>query len=257
MTAKIEAKQRFSVITLFPEMFESFFSQGVIGRAVKKGLIDVALYNPRDFTKDKHRTVDDRPYGGGPGMLMMVEPLKDAILAAKYASSEKVKVVYLSPQGRKLDYTGVKELSECSDLILIAGRYEGIDERIIESLVDQEWSIGDYVLSGGELPAMVLMDAISRLIDDVLGHKQSAEEDSFSNGLLDCPHYTRPEVYEGKQVPEVLLSGDHEKIRQWRLQESVKRTQQRRPDLLNNLALTEEQRIILQQLNDSKRQDDS
>lgn len=245
MNTLVEAKQRFSVVTLFPEMFDNFFSQGVIGRAVKKGLIEVSVFNPRDFAHDKHRTVDDRPYGGGPGMLMMVQPLADAIASAKAAASEQVKVVYLSPQGRKLDFEGVQALGGFTDLVLVAGRYEGIDERIIESLVDQEWSIGDYVLSGGELPAMVLMDAVSRLIPDVLGHNQSAVEDSFTSGLLDCPHYTRPETYQGKSVPEVLLSGDHEKIRQWRLQESVKRTYERRPDLLNVLALTEEQQAIL------------
>lgn len=245
MSSIVETKQRFSVVTLFPEMFTSFFSQGVIGRAVKKGLIEVAVFNPRDYTHDKHRTVDDRPYGGGPGMLMMMQPLVDAITSAKAAASEEVQVVYLSPQGRKLDFEGVQALGEFTDLVLVAGRYEGIDERIIETLVDQEWSIGDYVLSGGELPAMVLMDAVSRLIPDVLGHNQSAVEDSFTNGLLDCPHYTRPETYQGKSVPEVLVSGDHEKIRQWRLEESVKRTQQRRPDLLNVLALTEEQQAIL------------
>ena len=240
--------QRFAIVTLFPEMFDSFFSQGVIGRAVKKGLIEVHVFNPRDYTHDKHRTVDDRPYGGGPGMLMMVQPLTDAIADAKSALGDNVKVVYLSPQGRKLDYQGVKHIGQNSDLVLVAGRYEGIDERIIETLIDEEVSIGDYVLSGGELPAMVLMDAISRLLPEVLGHKQSAVEDSFTNGLLDCPHYTRPEVYQGKNVPEVLLSGNHEKIRQWRLEESVKRTLQRRPDLLNNLALTEEQKAILAKL---------
>lgn len=243
--AKQAVKQRFSVVTLFPEMFTNFFSQGVIGKAVKKGLIEVSMYNPRDYTFDKHRTVDDRPYGGGPGMLMMMQPLTDAIASAKAAASENVKVVYLSPQGSKLDFAGVQTLSQYTDLVLVAGRYEGIDERIIQTLIDEEWSIGDYVLSGGELPAMVLMDAVSRLIPDVLGHSKSAVEDSFTNGLLDCPHYTRPETYENITVPKVLLSGDHEKIRQWRLTESLKRTQQRRPDLLNNLALTEEQQAIL------------
>jgi tRNA (guanine37-N1)-methyltransferase len=244
-TAVAKAKQRFSVVTLFPEMFDNFFSQGVIGRAVKKGLIEVGIYNPRDYTSDKHRTVDDRPYGGGPGMLMMIQPLTDAIASAKLAASKQAKVVYLSPQGRRLDFEGVQTLSQYNDIVLVAGRYEGIDERIIETLVDEEWSIGDYVLSGGELPAMVLMDAVSRLIPDVLGHTQSAVEDSFTSGLLDCPHYTRPETYQDKSVPKVLLSGDHEKIRQWRLEESLKRTLQRRPDLLNNLAMTEEQQAIL------------
>jgi tRNA (guanine37-N1)-methyltransferase len=240
-----EASRWFGVISLFPEMFETFTQQGVIGRAVKTGLLKVECFNPRDFTFDKHRTVDDRPYGGGPGMLMMVQPLKDAILAAKAAAGRKTKVVYLSPQGKKLDQAGVKQLSENESLILVAGRYEGIDERVIQTQVDEEWSIGDYVLSGGELPAMVLMDAVSRFVPGVLGHKQSAEQDSFSHGLLDCPHYTRPENLDGELVPKVLLSGDHEKIKQWRLQQSLGRTWQRRPELLNALALTEEQQKLL------------
>jgi tRNA (guanine37-N1)-methyltransferase len=240
-----EPSRWFGVISLFPEMFETFTQQGVIGRAVKTGLLKVECFNPRDFTFDKHRTVDDRPYGGGPGMLMMVQPLKDAILAAKAAAGRKTKVVYLSPQGKKLDQAGVKQLSENESLILVAGRYEGIDERVIQTQVDEEWSIGDYVLSGGELPAMVLMDAVSRFVPGVLGHEQSAEQDSFSHGLLDCPHYTRPENLDAELVPKVLLSGDHEKIRQWRLQQSLGRTWQRRPELLNALALTEEQQTLL------------
>jgi tRNA (guanine37-N1)-methyltransferase len=240
-----EPSRWYGVISLFPEMFETFTQQGVIGRAVKTGLLQVECFNPRDFTFDKHRTVDDRPYGGGPGMLMMVQPLKDAILAAKAAAGRKTKVVYLSPQGKKLDQAGVKQLSENESLILVAGRYEGIDERVIQTQVDEEWSIGDYVLSGGELPAMVLMDAVSRFVPGVLGHKQSAEQDSFSHGLLDCPHYTRPENLDGELVPKVLLSGDHEKIKQWRLQQSLGRTWQRRPELLNALALTEEQQKLL------------
>ena len=240
-----EPSRWYGVISLFPEMFETFTQQGVIGRAVKTGLLQVECFNPRDFTFDKHRTVDDRPYGGGPGMLMMVQPLKDAILAAKAAAGRKTQVVYLSPQGKKLDQAGVKQLSENESLILVAGRYEGIDERVIQTQVDEEWSIGDYVLSGGELPAMVLMDAVSRFVPGVLGHKQSAEQDSFSHGLLDCPHYTRPENLDGELVPKVLLSGDHEKIKQWRLQQSLGRTWQRRPELLNALALTEEQQKLL------------
>jgi len=240
-----EPSRWFGVISLFPEMFETFTQQGVIGRAVKTGLLQVECFNPRDFTFDKHRTVDDRPYGGGPGMLMMVQPLKDAILAAKKAAGRKTKVIYLSPQGKKLDQAGVKQLSQNESLILVAGRYEGIDERVIQTQVDEEWSIGDYVLSGGELPAMVLMDAVSRFVPGVLGHEQSAEQDSFSHGLLDCPHYTRPENLDGELVPKVLLSGDHKKIRQWRLQQSLGRTWQRRPELLNALALTEEQQTLL------------
>jgi len=237
--------RRYAVISLFPEMFQTFTDQGVVGRAVKNRLLQVECFNPRDFTHDKHRTVDDRPYGGGPGMLMMVQPLKDAILAAKRAAGKKTKVIYLSPQGKKLDQAGVKQLSEHESLILVAGRYEGIDERVIQTQIDEEWSIGDYVLSGGELPAMILMDAVSRFVPGVLGHKQSAEQDSFSHGLLDCPHYTRPENLDGELVPKVLLSGDHEKIRQWRLQQSLGRTWQRRPELLNDLALTEEQQKLL------------
>jgi tRNA (guanine37-N1)-methyltransferase len=240
-----DVQRRFGVVTLFPEMLQMFTQQGVTGRAVKNGKVQVECFNPRDFTHDKHRTVDDRPYGGGPGMLMMVQPLKDAILAAKQAAGEKTKVIYLSPQGKKLDQAGVKQLSLYESLILVAGRYEGIDERVIQSQVDEEWSIGDYVLSGGELPAMILMDAISRLVPGVLGHEQSAQQDSFSDGLLDCPHYTRPENLDGKLVPKVLLSGDHDKIRQWRLQQSLGRTWQRRPELLNDLALTEEQQRLL------------
>jgi tRNA (guanine37-N1)-methyltransferase len=246
-----EASRWFGVVSLFPEMFQTFTQQGVTGRAVKNGMLQVECFNPRDFTQDKHRTVDDRPYGGGPGMLMMVQPLTDAIHAAKQAAGKKTKVIYLSPQGKKLDQRGVKQLSEHESLILVAGRYEGIDERVIEAEIDEEWSVGDYVLSGGELPAMILMDAVARFVPGVLGHKQSAEQDSFSEGLLDCPHYTRPEQLHGSLVPGVLLSGDHQKIRQWRLKQSLGRTWQRRPDLLNDLALTEEQQVLL----DEYRQD--
>ena len=226
-------------------MFEVFTKQGVFGRAVKNGIIEFNCWNPRDFAYDKHRTVDDRPYGGGPGMLMMVQPLRDAIRAAKAAGGEDAKVIYLSPQGRKLDQTGVKQLSQQSRLILVAGRYEGIDERVIQSEVDEEWSVGDYVLSGGELPALTLIDAVARFVPGVLGHNLSAEQDSFSDGLLDCPHYTRPENLDNEKVPSVLLSGDHKAIRQWRSTESLRRTWLRRPELLNNLALTEEQTKIL------------
>ncbi|WP_095498073.1 tRNA (guanosine(37)-N1)-methyltransferase TrmD [Paraferrimonas haliotis] len=229
------------VITLFPDMFKAISDFGVTGRAIKSGILELHTWNPRDFAHDKHSTVDDRPYGGGPGMLMMVQPLTDAINAAKAAAGEGAKVIYLSPQGRQLTQTGVSELAENDKLILVCGRYEGIDERVIQTLVDEEWSIGDYVLSGGELPAMTLIDAVSRLIPGVLGKQASAEQDSFSDGLLDCPHYTRPELLEGRQVPEVLLSGNHEHIRRWRLKQSLGRTWLRRPELFNNLALTDEQ----------------
>ncbi|NQY63002.1 MAG: tRNA (guanosine(37)-N1)-methyltransferase TrmD [Alteromonadaceae bacterium] len=251
------------VISLFPEMFDAITEYGVTGRAIRNGLIEFHKWNPRDFTHDRHRTVDDRPYGGGPGMLMMVQPLRDAIKAARTAAEldgSKAKVIYLSPQGRKLDQAGVRELAQHARLVFIAGRYEGIDERLIESDIDEEWSVGDYVLSGGELPAMNVIDAVARFVPGVLGHKQSAEEDSFSNGLLDCPHYTRPEVLdvlpvegensaqsgiEGMSVPKVLLSGNHEHIRQWRLFKSLERTWTRRPELLTNLALTAEQETML------------
>ncbi|MCU8020295.1 MULTISPECIES: tRNA (guanosine(37)-N1)-methyltransferase TrmD [unclassified Shewanella] len=235
------------VITLFPEMFGAVTDFGVTGRAVKNGLLELHTWNPRDFTHDRHNTVDDRPYGGGPGMLMMVQPLRDAIHAAKAAAGEGAKVIYLSPQGRKLDQQGVTELAQSSRLILVCGRYEGIDERIIQTEVDEEWSIGDYVLSGGELPAMTLIDSVSRLVPGVLGKQASAEQDSFSDGLLDCPHYTRPESLDGLDVPAVLLSGNHEQIRLWRLQQSLGRTLLRRPELLQNLALTDEQTTLLAQ----------
>lgn len=235
------------IISLFPDMFRAVSEFGVTGQAVKKGLLSLESWNPRDFTHDKHRTVDDRPYGGGPGMLMMVQPLSDAINAAKQASPGKAKVIYLSPQGRKLDQQGVEELATNENLILICGRYEGVDERIIESYVDEEWSIGDFVMTGGEIPAMTLIDSVSRFVPGVLGDFASAEEDSFANGLLDCPHYTRPEVLNQKPVPSVLTSGNHEDIRRWRLKQSLGRTWLRRPELLENLALTDEQEQLLAQ----------
>ena len=236
------------VISLFPEMFKAITEYGVIGRAVKQSLLQVRCWNPRDFTHDKHKTVDDRPYGGGPGMLMMVQPLKDAIDSAKEVAGEGAKVIYLSPQGRKLDQQGVEELAQNQKLILLCGRYEGIDERLIETVVDEEWSVGDYVLTGGELPAMTLIDAVARFIPGVLGKQASAEEDSFADGLLDCPHYTRPEVLDGLAVPPVLMSGHHEEIRKWRLKQSLLRTWLRRPELLEGLALTDEQRKLLKQV---------
>lgn len=233
------------VVTLFPEMFEAITRHGITGKAVRNGLLDVQCWNPREFTRDKHRTVDDRPYGGGPGMLMKVQPLRDAIQAAKNSAGDKVRVIYLSPQGRRLDHAGVKELAAAERLILVAGRYEGIDERLVDTEIDEEWSLGDFVLSGGELPAMVLIDAVSRLVPGVLGHQDSAAEDSFSDGLLDCPHYTRPETLDDMSVPDVLLSGNHEAIRRWRLKQQLGRTWKRRPELLEDLELTKEQLTLL------------
>ncbi len=236
---------RFDVVTLFPEMFQVLAGQGVTGRAVERGQVELALWNPRDYASDVHRTVDDRPYGGGPGMVMKVEPLSCAIEAAKAAAAPATPVAYLSPQGQRFDQMAAGQMAQREGMILIAGRYEGIDERIIERYVDEEWSIGDYVLSGGELPAMVLMDAVIRLLPGVLGDADSAMQDSYMDGMLDCPHYTRPEEIDGRSVPSVLLSGNHEAIRRWRLQQALGRTWQRRPDLLQGRELTAEEQILL------------
>ena len=221
------------IITLFPDLIQQATEFGVLGRAIKQQKLKLKCFNPRDYTKDRHRTVDDRPYGGGPGMLMKVEPLYKAIMAAKADAGNAAKVVYLSPQGRQLSQQMVVDkAASADDLILIAGRYEGIDERIIESLVDEEWSIGDYVLSGGEFAALVAIDAITRLLPGVLGDDESAIQDSFMQGLLDCPHYTRPEQINDQRVPDVLTGGDHKAIQRWRLKQALGRTWLRRPDLL-------------------------
>ena len=237
------------IVTLFPEMFDALIQYGVTRRAVNDERVVFEFFNPRDFTEDKHRTVDDRPYGGGPGMVMRVEPLLKAVNAAKTWQQQRTgvagDVIYLSPQGQTLTQAGVRGLSKHNNLILVAGRYEGIDERFISACVDQEWSIGDYVVSGGELPAMVLLDAVMRLLPGVLGDATSASQDSFEYGLLDCPHYTRPEVFNGEGVPEALMSGDHQRIAQWRLQQSLGRTQARRPDLLRDIELDEVQKALL------------
>ena len=242
----------FAVVTLFPEMFAALQQYGVSGRAIRNGLTRISLVNPRDFTSDVHRTVDDRPYGGGPGMVMLPEPVLQAIAGAKAQLAEtagqsgRPKVVYLSPQGQPFtQQLAQQNVAEGRPIVFLAGRYEGIDERIIDLAVDEEWSLGDYVLSGGELPAMVMMDTMIRLMPGALGHQSSAEEDSFVEGLLDCPHYTRPEEYQGHKVPEVLLSGNHERIRQWRLKQALGRTWLRRPDLLACKQLSvEEERLL-------------
>lgn len=238
---------RLGVISLFPQMFDAITEYGVTGRAVNRGRLSLQYWNPRDFTQDKHRTVDDRPYGGGPGMVMKVQPLKDAITAAKAELGEDAKVIYLSPQGRLLDQQGLNQLATRDKMILVAGRYEGIDERLIEQQIDEEWSIGDYVLSGGELAAMVMIDGVARLLPGVLGDDESAQQDSFMQGLLDHPHYTRPETLFDQSVPEVLLGGDHEAIRKWRLKQSLGRTWLRRPELLENETLTDEQAALLEE----------
>jgi tRNA (guanine37-N1)-methyltransferase len=235
---------RFDVVSLFPDLFGILARQGVTGRALDRGIAQLHLWNPRDYTQDVHRTVDDRPYGGGPGMVMKVEPLRAAIENARNAAPES-RVAYLTPQGRTLDQSVMAEIAAEPGWILIAGRYEGIDERLVEHYVDEEWSIGDYVVSGGELPAMVVMDAVIRLLPGALGHADSAREDSYVDGLLDCPHYTRPEQIAGERVPQVLLSGDHGAVGRWRLQQALGRTWLRRPDLLERRGLSTEEQALL------------
>ncbi len=236
------------VITLFPGMFDALTEYGVTSRAVENGFLNVSCWNPRDYTEDRHRTVDDRPYGGGPGMVMKTHPLEKTLAAIfhqrKLEKSER-KVIYLSPQGQALNHRMVEEFSVLPGMVLLSGRYEGIDERFLHKHIDQEVSMGDYVLTGGELPAMALVDAVARLLPGVLGNEGSAEADSFVDGLLDCPHYTRPEVYRGQKVPEVLLSGNHQAIRRWRLKQSLGRTWLRRPDLLDKVDLDDEQSALL------------
>jgi tRNA (guanine37-N1)-methyltransferase len=243
---------RFDVISLFPEMFDAVTKHGITSRALERKIYSLNVINPREFTTDNHKTVDDRPYGGGPGMVMLAEPLAQAIQAAK-ALNVNAKVIHLSPRGAPLTHEKVMQLSQEKGLILLASRYEGVDERLLDALAEnaaefEEISIGDYVLSGGELPAMALIDAIVRQLPGSLGDADSAIEDSFVNGLLDCPHYTRPEEYEGKVVPEVLLSGNHAKIREWRLKQSLLLTRAKRPDLLAARSLTKEEARLLQEI---------
>lgn len=234
-----------AVVSLFPEMFAAISDYGVTGRAVEQGQLRLHLSNPRDYATDRHGTVDDRPYGGGPGMLMKVETLELAIADARDAVGADSRVIYLSPQGRRFDHGKAVELSQLDSMILVAGRYEGVDERLLEAEVDEELSIGDYVLSGGEIAAMAVIDAVSRQLPGVLGHELSAAQDSFAEGLLDCPHYTRPEMVAGRRVPEILLGGNHEEIRRWRLKQALGRTLERRPDLLEQRTLTSEEEELL------------
>jgi tRNA (guanine37-N1)-methyltransferase len=235
------------VITLFPQMFDALRCGGITARALDRELLTLSLWNPRDFTDNKHGCVDDRPYGGGPGMVMQVQPLRAAIQAAVAALGTDTRVVYLSPQGRRLDHAGVQILLQYNPLLLIAGRYEGIDERIIAHDIDEEWSIGDYVLSGGELPAMVLIDALIRYLPGALGDEDSVTEDSFCHGLLDYPHYTRPEDIDEQTVPAVLLSGNHAHIARWRYKQALGRTWYKRPDLLKKMILSAEQQLLLEE----------
>jgi len=242
---------QFDVVTLFPEMFEAVTESGVTGRARERKLFELVLWNPRSFAANSYRTVDDRPYGGGPGMVMMAEPLEKALNAARQRQKssgvnvKQTKVVYLSPQGRPLNHRLVMELAGLQGLVLLAGRYEGVDERLIARAVDEEISIGDYVLSGGELAAMVVMDAVVRQLPGVLGDAESASQDSFVTGLIDCQHNPRPEEYEGEAVPQALLSGNHAEIARWRLKQALGRTWQRRPDLLEQRAPSTDERALL------------
>lgn len=244
---------RIDVVTLFPQMVETVTGYGITGRAAERGLLGLNTWNPRDDATDRHRTVDDRSYGGGPGMVMRIEPLRTTIRRAKAADSRPVRVSYLSPQGRRLDQGFVQELAARERLLLVCGRYEGIDERLIAAEVEEEISVGDYVLSGGELPAMILVDAVARLLPGALGHEDSAEEDSFTGGLLDYPHYTRPEVLDGMSVPPVLLGGDHQAIATWRRKQALGRTWLRRPDLIARFELDDDSKQLLQEFIDEHR----
>jgi tRNA (guanine37-N1)-methyltransferase len=240
---------RIDVITLFPEMVEQVVKYGVVGRAADQSLINLECWNPRNYTLDKHRTVDDRTYGGGPGMLMKVQPLEETIQAVR-EKNPQAQLVYLSPQGKPVDQDMLAKQINTGSVIFLCGRYEGIDERLVQQEVDQEWSIGDYIISGGELAAMVCIDAMTRLIPGALGHEQSAQQDSFSDGLLDYPHYTRPEEYKGMKVPEVLMNGNHRHIEDWRERQSLGRTWQRRPDLLELKVLDDRQLALLNDFKD-------
>ena len=236
---------KFDILTLFPEMFEPI-KTSIIGKATEKGIIDINLINIRDFSEDKHNKVDDTPYGGGAGMVMK----PDVVYSAYNSIDDKnAKVIYMSPQGKKLNQKKVEELSKENHLIILCGHYEGIDQRVLDKIVDEEISIGDYVLTGGELPAMVMIDAISRYVDGVISG-ESISEESFSNGLLEYPQYTRPEIFMGEKVPDVLLSGHHENINKWRRQESLKNTLKKRPELLDNIELTEKEKIYIKNLNE-------
>ncbi len=235
------------VVTIFPAMFDAVCKYGVTGRAVEQGRVKVRFWNPRDYAEDEHRTVDDRPYGGGPGMVLMAPPLEAAVTAARQACGPGSKVLYLTPEGGRLDDRAVRRIAERDAMILLAGRYEGIDERIVKRCVDEEWSIGDYVLSGGELPAMVLIDAVVRQLPGALGNVDSVDQDSFAQGLLDCGHYTRPEVFAGESVPRVLLSGNHSAIRRWRLKQALGRTWLKRRDLIEHVELNDEHKKLLQE----------
>jgi len=248
---------RFDVVTLFPEMILESSRFGVTGKAIERETVGLSVWNPRDYTQDRHRTVDDRPYGGGPGMVMKCQPLYDAVNDAKLKNQHAdCKVIYLSPQGKQITQDLLIQASQVSQLILVAGRYEGIDERFIDTVCDEEWSLGDYVISGGELAALVVIDSITRLVPGVLGDENSAQQDSYMNGLLDTPHFTRPEQGEMGLVPDVLLSGNHKAIERWRMKQALGRTAIRRPDLLENKELTTEQKALLKEFRNEVHESD-
>jgi tRNA (guanine37-N1)-methyltransferase len=238
---------RIAVVTLFPMMIRGALAHGVVGRALQRGVLEVECFDPRDFATDAHRTVDDRPYGGGPGMVLKVEPLRSALRRAAAALPQGSRRVYLGADGRRFEQAMAREARDGAGLVLVAGRYEGVDERFIEGEIDEQWSVGDYVLSGGELPALVVIDAIARLIPGTLGSAQSAVQESFSGGLVDWPHYTRPPSIDGQAVPAVLLSGDHAAIERWRLQQALGRTWLRRPELLERRGMSDEERVLLEE----------
>ncbi|MGM0509238.1 MAG: tRNA (guanosine(37)-N1)-methyltransferase TrmD [Fusobacteriota bacterium] len=245
---------KFNILTLFPEMFTGFLTESMIKRALDEKKFKIDLINIRDYTDDKHNTVDDSPFGGGPGMVLKPEPLFKSLsyIKEKKKNSKKSKVIYVSPQGEKFNQEMAKDFSKLDEITILAGRYEGVDERVIDEFVDMEVSIGDFVLTGGELPAMVMIDAITRLLPGVLGNSDSYKEDSFYNGLLDHPHYTRPSEYKGKKVPDILLSGHHANIKRWRMKKSLKRTLERRPDLIDEKDLNKEQKNILKEIKDER-----
>lgn len=239
---------RIDIMTLFPEMCEAFLSESIIGRARQADKVTIACHNIRDYTQDKHKRVDDYPYGGGTGMIMQVQPIYDCYEAVKQLSDQPAHVVYMSPQGRTLTQDIVRELSEYDHLVLLCGHYEGVDERVIDEIVDEEISIGDYVLTGGEMPACILTDSICRMLPGVLANEDAYTLESHYGHLLEYPQYTRPPEWRGREVPPVLLSGDHGKVDQWRMKQAVERTARKRPDMLEGVELTEEERKILRQL---------
>lgn len=242
---------KFDIVTIFPRMLEAFIGNGVIGRAVTDGKLDVSIHDLRTFTSDRHKSVDDVPYGGGPGMVMKAEPFKRAVAMIRRERSNPNVVVMTSPQGRIFNHAEALRLSRLRHVVLLCGRYEGIDERVCKSVNAEEISIGDYVTSGGELPAAVILDAVARLVPGVVGDEASVENDSFARGLLDFPHYTRPQIFETDPVPEILLSGNHAEIRRWRKREAIRRTFKRRPDLLSSATLDKEELEVLQDLQTS------